>query len=318
MTETQTYGDVDAAFSTRTVPWMKMGKLEDEPQTAAQAAKLGEIDFTVSQWPVYFSIKEDGKPPKFHKVDERKAIVRDDTGDWLSVVSKGYPVLQYGEAFDFMDGISPHFVAAGSLRKGRQAFMVVKVDIPTDLHGVLDGTDPHDLYGVLRTSHDCSRAVEVMVMPLRDKCMNQLTLASFRKDVKHRWVVTHTGDVKAKLLAAEDSVKRLDAYAKSFVDNAERLAHVKISDETARDVLKRVLPDRPRRDEVIEKIFTGWHTHTETVGWEGTGWGLVNAVSEYFEWTRAGGSPESRFLAALQGQTHRAINKTASLVLTRN
>lgn len=314
---TETYADVDQAFSTRTVPWMKMGKLEDEPTTAAQAAKLGGIDFTVSQWPVYYAVKEDGKPPKFHKVDERKAIVRDDTGDWLSVVSKAYPVLQYGEAFDFMDGISPRFVAAGGLRGGRQAFMVVSLDVPTSLAGLLDGEDPHELYGVLRTSHDCSRAVEVMAMPLRGKCMNQLTLASFRKDVKHRWVVTHTGDVKAKLLAAQDSLLRLDTYAKAYVDNATRLHEVKISDEASRDVLKRVLPDRPRRDEVIEKIIVGWHTRPE-VGFEGTGWGLVQAVSEYFEWQRVGGTSESRFLAAVQGQTHKAINKTAALVLSRN
>jgi phage/plasmid-like protein (TIGR03299 family) len=317
MTETQTYADVDQAFSTRTVPWMKMGKLEDEPTTAAHAAKLGGIDFTVSEHPVAFMTKEDGKPPRYTKIDGRKAIVRNDTGDWLSIVSKAYPVLQYGEAFDFMDGVSPQFVAAGGLRGGRQAFMVVQVELPTDLTKLLDGEDPHEMYGVLRTSHDCSRAVEVMVMPLRGRCMNQLTLQSFRKDVKFRWVVTHTGDVKAKLAAAEDSIKRLDTYARTYVDNVERLNAVTVSDEAASDVLKRVLPDRPRRDEVITKIITGWHSRPE-IGFEGTGWGLVNAVSEYFEWQRSGGTPESRFLAALQGQTHKAINKTAALVLSRN
>jgi phage/plasmid-like protein (TIGR03299 family) len=315
MTTTATYADVDQAFTTRVVPWIKMGKIEDEPKTARDAAEAG-IDFTVSEHPVAFMTKKEGQPPRYTTIKGRKAIVRDDTGDWLSVVSAGYPVLQYGEAFDFMDGISPHFVAAGSLRGGRQGFMVVK---PVEEFNLTPfGDDPHDLFAVLRTSHDCSRAVEVMVMPLRQRCMNQLTLASFRKDVKHRWVVTHTGDVKAKLQQAHDSLARLDTYARAYVDNAQRLAAIKVSDEAATDVLKRVLPDRPRRDEVITKIVSGWHANTETVGYDGTGWGLVNAVSEYFEWTRVGGSPESRFLAALQGQTHRAINKTAGIVLSRN
>ena len=302
-------------FTTREVPWMKLGKIVDEPKTAADAAQAVGLDFNVTEQPLYFMTKEDGKPPRYTKIDERKALVHEN-GTWLSIVSKAYPVVQYGEAFDFMDTLSPLYVAAGSLRKGRQGFMVVKA--PEGIaFNVLDGTDPMDLFAVLRTSHDCSRAVEVMVMPLRAKCMNQLTLTSFRKDVKHRWVVTHTGDVKSKLAAAHQSLQRLDRYAEAFVANAERLAEIKVTDDTAEGILKRVLPDRPKRPEVIVKIITNWHTR-ETVGYDGTGWGLVNAVSEYFEWDRVGGSPESRFLAALQGQTHRAINRVTAALLTRS
>lgn len=306
----------DQMFTTREVPWMKLGKLIDHPVTAAEAAKMGGIDFTVSEMPVYFMKKVTGAPPKFTEVKDRKAIIRDDTGDWLSIVSKPYPVLQYGEAFDFMDGISPEYVAAGSLRKGKQAFMVVKAPADTKISPF--GDDPHDLYATLRTSHDCSRAVEVMVMPLRHRCMNQMTLASFRTGVAHRWVVTHTGDMKSKLAAAADTLTKLDVYAKAYVANAQTLAGIKVSNENAENILKWVLPDRPRRDEVITKIVGVWHDRPESVGYDNTGWGLVNAVSEYFEWDRTGGSAESRFLASLQGQTHRAINKVTARLLRSN
>lgn len=306
----------DVTFTSREVPWMKIGKIEtDGPVDAQTAAKLGGIDFTVSEQALYFSTKREGAPPKFTKIEGRKAIVRDDTGDWLSVVGKSYPILQYGEAFDFMNGLGPQFVAAGALRKGRQGFMVIRA--PQALQGPTQD-DPHELYAVLRTSHDCSRAVEVSVMPLRGRCMNQLTLNSFAKGVASRWVVTHVGDVKAKLAQAQDTMLKLGEYAKVYEVNATRLANITVSDENAHDILKRVLPDRPKREEVIVKIITGWHGRPDTVGFEKSGWGLVNAVSEYFEWDRVGGSPESRFIAALQGQTRTAINKTASLILTRN
>ena len=306
--------NTDTMFSAREVPWMKLGKLVDEPTTAMEAAELGGINFTVSQQPVYFSVKKDGAPPKFTRVEGRKAIVRDDTGDWLSIVSKSYPVVQYGEAFDFMDAVSPHFVAAGALRGGRQGFMVVRAP-----QGSFDplGDDPHEMFATLRTSHDCSRAVEVMVMPLRHRCMNQLTLASFRRGVDHRWTVTHTGDVKSKLAAVNESMARLQEFTAIYADNVRRLADIKVDNENAQQILTRILPDRPRRPETIEKIITNWHTRTETVGYDGTGWGLVNAVSEYFEWDRTGGSSESRFLAALQGQTHQAINKVTGQLLSR-
>lgn len=312
-TATPTYADVDQAFTTRTVPWMKMGQLEDTAKTAAEAAKLGGIDFPVLEAPVYFMTKQDGKPPRYTKVEDRKAIVREDTGDWLSIVGKRYPIIQYGEAFDFMDSVSPDFVAAGSLRKGRQAFMVVKS--PASITPFED--DPHELFAVLRTSHDCSRGLEVMVMPLRGRCMNQLTLKSFRAGVKHRWVVTHTGDVKAKLAAAQDSMLRIDKYAAAYVDNAQRLAAVKISDDSATDILTNILPNRPQREQVVTRIISGWHARPDSIGFDGTGWGLVQAVSEYFEWDRTGGTAESRFLAALQGQTHNAINKVTGRILSR-
>ncbi len=303
-------------FSAREVPWMKLGKIQtDGPVDAATAAKLGGIDFEVAEAPVSFMTKVEGAPPKYHKVPDRKAIYRTDTGAWLSIVGKDYPILQFGEAFDFMDGLSPEFVAAGALRKGRQGFMVVRA--PQGLRGPTDD-DPHELFGVLRTSHDCSRAIEVAVMPLRSRCMNQLTLNSFAKGIPTRWTVTHVGDVKAKLRQAEDTIVKLGAYAKQYELNSVKLANITVTDENAHDILKRVLPDRPKRDEVIVKIISGWHSRPDTIGFEKSGWGLVNAVSEYFEWDRVGGSPESRFLAALQGQTHTTINKTASLILTRN
>jgi phage/plasmid-like protein (TIGR03299 family) len=307
---------IDQAFTTREAPWMKVGtKLVDEPVSAAEAAKLGGIDFRVVERSVYWKDDEAAAAKKaaYSQIPERKALVREDTGEWLGLVSSSYPVVQYGEAFDFMDSISPHFVAAGGLRKFKQAFMVVRAP---ETFTVLGNEDPHELFAVLRTSHDCSRAVEVMVMPLRGRCMNQLTLTSFRKGVPHRWVVTHTGDVKSKLAAAHDSVKNLGAYAETYTANVQRLADISVTVESATQILTRVLPDRPQRAVVVEKIVAGWQT-SPAVGYPGTGWGLVNAVSEYFDWQRPGGSPESRFLAAIEGQTHKAINKTTAALLTR-
>lgn len=306
----------DVQFSTRTVPWGKLGTEIDHPVTAAEAAKLGGIDFEVIEEPVARMTKREGAPPRYTTIPDRKALTRQDTGQWLSIVSRDYPVIQFREAFDFMDTLSPHFVAAGSLRGGRQGFMVVKA--PDDVVISPFGEDPHELYGVLRTSHDCSRAVEVMVMPLRGRCMNQMTLRSFSKGVAHRWTINHAGNVKSKLAAATFTMTSLGEYAKAYVDVAHRLADIKISDDTATATLKAILPDRPTRDDVVTKIVNNWHTRHETVGFEGTGWGLVNAVSEYFDHDRVGGSAESRFVAALQGQTHNAINKVASRILTRH
>lgn len=290
----------DVQFSTREVPWMKLGKIADGAKTAVEAAKIGKLDFKIVLTDAFYTF--DGQN---RTAPNRKAVIREDTGEFFDLVSDTYQPLQYAEAFDFMDTVDSLYLAAGALRGGRQGFMVMKA--PFELTELAD-TDPHDLYVVLRTSHDRSRGIEVAVMPLRGRCMNQLTLASFTKGVPHRWSIKHTYKMHEKLAEAKNSLTNLANYAGRFELLVQRLLDEKVDEERATKVLTEVLPARPKTTEVIQKIIT--LRDAEQVGFAGTGWGLVNAVSEYFDWQRSGGTPESRFLGALEGQTTKAINKT--------
>lgn len=303
--------------STRTAPWMKLGPLVDKPtMTAAEAAQLGGLNFDVAKCDLFYAATTTNGSGDQQQIvrplPQRKAIVRTDTGICLGIMAKDYQILQYGEAFDFMDQVNPRFVAAGLLRSGRQGFMVVETDLMDD---VLDGADPHKLYAVLRTSHDGTRAVEVTAMALRGKCMNQLTMNTFTRGARYRWGIKHTSTMSAKLKEAKDTLGRLGAYADAYRVNVDKLVHAKLHDSTACTILTHALPNRPKRDDQVEAIVNAWHT-AETVGFSGTGWGLVNAVSEYFEWRRQGGTPESRFIGALQGSIHNTINKVTKELLT--
>lgn len=299
----------DTMVTTRSVPWMKLGDiLERDVMTSEEAVRLGGMDFTVSLQPCF----QRTTAGEFRESDARKWVVRDDTEEPFDVVSSDYEVLQYGEAFDFLDGINPRYVAAGTLKGGKQGFVVVQAPEMESLS--LLGDDQHDLFVVVRTSHDRSRAVEAMVMPLRQRCMNQLGLQSFKAGVDNRWSIPHTKSMHDKLIIAQDSIKKLDVYAAELKRTAERLADVSLSREAGEKLVRRVLPNRPKTDEVVERIMHLWQ-HGETVGYSGTGWGLVNAVSDYFDHGRAGGSAESRFTGALQGITYKMINSTAALAL---
>ena len=315
---------VDTQFSTREVPWMKLGKLVAQPVTAKEAAKLAKLDFTVSLQPVYYEQTPVGQVgPRWHNIPGRRAVVADDNGDFMGFVSsKSYHSLQYGEAFDFMDSINPVYVAAGGLRSRRQGFMVVKPS-QIDEVKILGGEDPHGLFAVLRTSHDCSRATEVSVMMLRNKCMNQLTLQSFSKDARYRWSIKHTSTQAAKLKEAQQSLVNVGLYVKQYAKNVDKLANTQVSEAKADKLLRMVIPmpkgktqrTEDQYNDRIAKMLELLATSPQ-VGFAGTGWGLVNAVSEYFEWHRVSGTPESRFIGALEGQTHKRINRTALLVLS--
>lgn len=303
---------MDTMVTTREVPWMKLGKIVDEVMTAEQAAKAGGLDFLVEKRPVFVGGSTDATSGSI-KSPDKVAVVRTDTDFILGYMSPTYPILQNVEGFDFMDTVNPTYVAAGALKKGRQPFMVVKAP---ETITVLDGEDPHELFIIMRNSHDGSRAVELTAMPLRNRCMNQLALQSFVKGVAHRWAIKHTPTMYDKLKEAQSSLAKLGAYANAFENTAHKLTKIKVDNDAATQILESVFPDRPKREQQIERIITTWH-QSDKVGFDYTGWGLLNAVSEDMDWGRSGGSAESRFIGALQGQTFNSLNRVAGRLLSR-
>lgn len=328
----------DVQFSVREVPWMKLGKLiDDKVSSAKEAAELGGLDFEVELREVGIIIQDTTDPTyekafpeskvragTFRKIDKRRAVVAKDNGQFMGFVSSTkYNMLQYGEAFDFMDHLGAPYVAAGTLRGRRQGFMVVKPNVELRAHEAFTlYEDPHDIFVTLRTSHDCTRGVEVMVMPLRGRCMNQLSLRSFAKGVPHRWSIKHTSTMQEKLKEAQKSLKNLGLYVAQFDKLATRMVNTEIKHDRAQEMLEIVIPKPRAQTERVEQqyrdrinaIIDLWET-SPTVAYAGTGWGLVNALSEHRDWYRAGGTPESRFLNALEGETHKQINALAGLVL---
>lgn len=310
------------SFTTRQAPWMKLGPQIDHEVDAATAAKLGGLDFTVELRSARFdAVNENGSRTNV-TVPSRKAIVRTDrfgVSSFIDYVSKDYEVVQYADAFTFMDAINPRYTAAGSLSDGRQGFIVAQLPEFLSLNLEINGeVDPHDLYVIVRTSHDRTKAMEISIMPLRTRCMNQLALDSFSQSAPQRWSIKHIGDVESKIKHAERLITVLPEYAEIYATKARKMGSVKVSDEQARDILKRVLPDKAKRDDRINAIMAGYH-ESPHVGYVGTGWGLANAVSEYFDWGRNTGTrtDQSQFTSGLTGDTAKYFNRTVQLILNR-
>lgn len=317
--------EVATTTVTRVVPWMAHGggNFGGTVKTAAEAAEIGNLNFEVDLHEVAYS-QSTSMTDSWTLIPHRRAVIAKDNGDFMGFVSsKIYNPLQYAEAFSFMDTVSPDYVAAGTLRGRRQGYMVVKCDV--DLK-VLGNEDKHDMFAVLRTSHDCSRGIEVSVMPLRYRCINQVTLKSFMKGVDYRWSIKHNTSMHAKLAEAQSSLKKIHLYALRFAKIAEILAETPVSPDKGRKLIEYVIPapttgktDRTHDQWVtrINAIADLWQ-NSPTVAYAGTAWGLVNAVSEYYDWYRTGGTAESRFLGALEGETHKKINKLTGILLSNS
>lgn len=303
-------------FTTRSLPWVKIGTVIDDPHVdATEAARLGGIDFDVELRDAAFR-DADGN---WVEQPTRRAVVRQDTEEWFSYVSTDYRPVQFREAFEFIDGINPNYVAAGALSHGRQGFMIVQLpdhlSVDASVRGV---SDPHDMYVVLRTSHDLSKGIEVAVMMLRNKCMNQLTLPTLTADAPQRWSIRHVGDPHGKLEQAKETLGRAGRYREIFENMVTQLASVDVDTDLLVRLMERVLPDRPKRSEQVTAIVDTFQ-NAETVGFHDNGWGAVNAVSDYFQWgrTTAARTEQSEFTSALDGDTAKFVNRTAQLLLNR-
>jgi phage/plasmid-like protein (TIGR03299 family) len=316
-TTTTTTTTAEATLSAeRQSPWARVNRLVDESGERLELNTTGDVleatglDFTVSK-----------RPMRRRALDgtwlesKRVSVVRDDTEEEVDVVSQDYGVFQFTEAFEFLNHIpGREFVAAGPLKDSRQAFMVVRLP---DLAGFdIAGSDRHELNVVIRTSHDRSRAVEVFTMPLRVTCVNQLPLRPLGQGITNRWSVNHIGDVSGKMHDAETLVERVRDYVADFRETAERLVTIELGTEQAATTLRRVLREAPKKEETIETIMSLW-ANADTVGFHGTGWGLVNAVSDYYEHGRRGGTDQSRLLGALEGQTRSILDRTVPFILGR-
>lgn len=303
-------------FTTRDLPWLKIGPQINSAVSSAEAAKLGGLDFEVDLKPLSYQIGD-----RRVGIPNRRAVVRTDTEQFFAVVSDDYKPVQYGEAFSFLDAINPLVSSAGTLADGRKGFMVVKLPDVDHIDLEIDGvSDPHDLYVIVQTSHDLSKAIEIAVMPLRLKCMNMLGLPSLLRDAPQRWSIKHVGDVQKKMAEAQKTLTRTKKYTDRFAAMARQLSSVRVDTDTINVVLKMVLSDKPRRNEQIFAITHAFHaSDTVREGGGRTGWDFLNAVSDYFQWGRNTGTrtTQSMFTSGINGDTYRAVSRTSQLLLAR-
>jgi phage/plasmid-like protein (TIGR03299 family) len=303
---------MDKEFSHREVPWMKAGvAITEKVATAAEAAELGGLNFETEIWNLQ-AIDPDGGDDV--TATDRFAVVRKDTREILSVCGTRYNILDYGQAFDFMDSISPEFVAAGVRRGGREGYMVVKA--PDHIQVMLaGGVDPHDLYVVLRTSHDGSKKIEASVMGLRNKCTNMLSLRGFATGAERSWGIRHTSTMREKLAELETSLQNIDVYVKDLEMTTRTLLETPMSDAEARRLVTWALPNRPKRDDNVEAVMN-LYTSSPTNEFRGNAWGLINALTEWLDWGKTYTSMDARFINGLAGFSHKTANRVAGRILT--
>lgn len=321
---TNTRGQIEFAYRlTHGEPWHGLGQSMADTATVDEWRKSAGMDWKIQRGYVRYAVAHGATPDAFRQVDDHVVLFREDTKAALGVVSARYQVVQPADMLEFFRDIAKvgglELSAAGTIYGGRRFWATAKIGeaAPTSVADKIGG------FILISSSADGSLATEVRRTTTRVVCKNTLAIALGEGPASVR--VTHRSKFNA------DAVKRYmglnEAAWAAFRHQVVRLANVPVHHELAAETLVSVMAAGPVTPEVEDKVrksagfnkvldlFDGAGKGAQLDGVFGTGWGLVNAVTEYVDhWTRAR-SFENRFVASQWGPGADLKQRTVDAVL---
>jgi phage/plasmid-like protein (TIGR03299 family) len=299
--------------ATRTMPWHELvaptlgpGALEvkEGGLTSHEMLKATGLDWDVAARPLWRRMA-DGT---FKQSPTAREVFRTDTELQLGTVRGRYEVFCNREAFAFGDALvkdgTGKWVVAGQQNDGKRVFMVMQLGEGFDVLG----DDKYESYLFIRTSHGDGTSISAAVVPFRVRCTNQSALA--RREAKSSWSIPHTTTVADRLEEARTALKLTMNYEAEFKKMAEQLAAVKISDEKVKSLVDSIVPARrSRRDDIIGDIIANYQASTTAEEFRGTGYGLLQGVTEYYDHVKRQRSGNARFESIMFGEGNTARNQ---------
>lgn len=263
-------------------------------------------------------------------IPDKFATVRQDTMAPLGVVGRSYTVVNndaldaWGDAL--VDTSDAKYETAGSLRGGKVVFYSMELNhLEINVGG--DAVDEAiKTYLLLTNTHDGSRSLEALIVPIRVVCANTLTMAMRSASASFR--MRHIGSMDGKIAAARDALGITFRFVEALKANAERLILKKVVDDQVYDIMSKAVwpvdpewtPERMERATAV-KAFEVYRTSPNLANIRGTAWGALNAVAEYadheatFAPRGAGSAEDVRASSVLYGNAKRAKERALEALL---
>ena len=311
----------------RSAIWHGLGQEVQDNADAAQWRAASGLDFKVARSRVRF-----GEGAQQRVWDEQHVLFRSDTKEPIAVVSDGYKIVQPGEAFDFFSRAASDLglkvSTAGALKRGRKYFATAQFGGEAVVAG-----DRVDGYLLFATSCDGSMNTVVQNVATRVVCANTLAIAlgeRGRKVVKVSHRSVFDGEkVLVKMGLAQDGFS-------AFIRSARELSHYTLSPGAAHDVVAQVfgapapekVASQADRDAVgrvlksagfnrVMELFAGAGRGANLTGVRGTAWGVLNAVTQYWDHEVRAQSADNRTDSALFGAGAQAKQDAYDLLMAR-
>lgn len=308
------------------LPWHGLGQPVDKAPNAAEAIAAAHLDWHVEKRALFYQ-GDDGEMRRAQVGGARLDrdlpayfTVRTDTERALGIVSDNYQVVQNAEAFAFMDellGRELFYETAGALFQGRRVWMLAR--LPESLSVDSEEEDLITRYLLLTNSHDGSRAINVIVTPVRVVCNNTLSAATDRFDEGIK--IRHTGDVQGKIDEARRALSLASERFEALASIYRQLIEVKLSGQEIVEYFESVFPREDRTENYWNKqvgmlaVCYREGAGSELTTAKGTLWGAYNAIVDYVDHFRGSSNDEQRMNSTVWGSAMRVKNKALDTAL---
>lgn len=285
-------------------PWHGLGQKLPENANIDQWRIAAGLDWTIEQRAVFHGVLNEQGQKKAQVIEGRKALVRSDTQECLSIMSDRYQIVQPGAVLEFyrdlVEGSRFTIETAGSLKGGQRVWALARGNL--DLR--IQGQDLIKPYLLLATSCDGTMSTVADFTTVRVVCQNTLSMAVGSNGSKAGIRVPHSTQFDA------DAVKRelglVDERLDTFGQDVNTLAERQVSDAEMIEYFINLYAKFDENHEVknennlkritaelIEAYRSSPGSHFKSA--QGTAWGLVNAVTNYEDYTARARSNENRF-----------------------
>lgn len=283
------FGNGQAAYIGRIIPWHALGTVLDEAATKADVMRP-----EVLGWKTYKKALEVVMPDGSTVTpDGEFMIVRDHAingWEYLAKVGKRYRDFDNEEvvdlAKDIIDVSGACFESAGSLFGGKRVF--VSLSIPKEIETPYGPKVKTNL--VLTNSHDGSSHLEGCVSTVDVVCYNTLSMAF--SSAKSRFKIRHTSGADMRLQEARKSLGLTWKYLNQVEETMAAMIEQKFWEAEFEALVKTLIPDpkEVKSDETIMHLdreratLLDLRTNGSNKEYVDTAWGAYGAVTEYADW----------------------------------
>jgi phage/plasmid-like protein (TIGR03299 family) len=281
----------------RKAPWISTAtwvNSSDEQISATQVLENANLDWEVQHTPLSTTaINNDGVTVV--TLEDKVATTRvnkDGSASVLGITSPTYTIVQNNDIVNIVDSVMYEagaiYQSAGELRGGKKIFMAAK--LPDTLDLTLKNVDPVEAFLVASNTHDGTDSLRFEIKYLRLICKNGMTRWTNASSISFR----HSARMNVKI---EDVRETLGVVLKSneeFNLLSSALFDKKVANSDFWSIVKDVLPldennmTERQQNNVRERqqtLLGIWNGPTQE-NIKGTAWGIVNAFTEYEQWTR--------------------------------
>lgn len=267
-------------------------------------------------------LNPDSEDDDYRSVSGYKGVMHSKSRRILGVHSEGYKIHQYTDtlltAVQEMLGSQLYIGSAGLLRYGGQAWVSIEME------DTLEAADvPFRPQLLAASSHDGSLAVTVKPVVTVTVCDN--TFRAALGESSSAYTFRHTSNSRFDAERAREATDLVSAIGQGFAAQVEKYAATAVPEHTFVKFLEKFTPipeDEGRGKTVATKkrdtLLDLWGSDPRVAPWQGTAWGVIQAVNTYNHWEGKANKGEGRIArnmgAALKGTFESADERTIKVL----